>query len=121
MIGHRLIQFDPNEHGKSKFEQLLDLFMQMLTYTNGDVGEAMQWMNQLDKQYQLTDDEYGMGDFIDELKEKGYINENNENGEIKITAKSEQTHPQEKPGGDFWKTEENKAGRPSPPVSRAGR
>src|SRR3954467_5595447 len=78
MIGHRFIQFDPNEQGKSKFEQLLDLFMQLLTYTSGDVAEAMQWMNQLDKQYQLTDDEYGMGDFIDELKEKGYLTDNNE-------------------------------------------
>src|SRR3954469_6090850 len=91
MIGHRFIQFDPNEQGKSKFEQLLDLFMQLLTYTSGDVAEAMQWMNQLDKQYQLTDDEYGMGDFIDELKEKGYLTENNEKGTIEITAKSEQS------------------------------
>jgi len=91
MIGHRFIQFDPNEQGKSKFEQLLDLFMQLLTYTSGDVAEAMQWMNQLDKQYQLTDDEYGMGDFIDELKEKGYLTDNNEKGTIEITAKSEQT------------------------------
>src|SRR5690348_14503471 len=91
MIGHRFIQFDPNEQGKSKFEQLLDLFMQLLTYTSGDVAEAMQWMNQLDKQYQLTDDEYGMGDFIEELKEKGYLTENNEKGKIEITAKSEQS------------------------------
>src|SRR6185436_6307502 len=66
------------------------LFMQLLTYTNGDVGEALQWLNELDKKYELTDDEYGMGDFIDELKEKGYITENNERGEIKITPKTEQ-------------------------------
>src|SRR6195952_394722 len=90
MIGHRFIQFDPNEQGKSKFEQLLDLFMQLLTYTSGDVAEAMQWMNQLDKQYQLTNDEYGMGDFIDELKDKGYIDENKQTGTIKISPKTEQ-------------------------------
>src|SRR6478672_4772464 len=90
MIGHRFIQFDPNEQGKSKFEQLLDLFMQLLTYTSGDVAEAMQWMNELDKQYQMTDDEYGMGDFIDELKEKGFITEDNQQGQIKITPKTEQ-------------------------------
>ena len=52
--------------------------MQLLTYTSGDVGEAMQWLNELDKEYELTDDEYGMGDFIDELKEKGYITEDNQ-------------------------------------------
>src|SRR5580765_6722153 len=90
MIGNRFIQFDPNANGKSRFEQLLDLFMQLLSYTSGDASEAMRWMNELDKKYQLTDDEYGMGDFIDELKDKGYLTEENQNGEIKITPKTEQ-------------------------------
>ncbi len=90
MLGHRFIKFDPNDNGKTKFEQLLSLFMQLLTYTNGDVAEALQWLNQLDNQYGLTDNEYGMGDFIDELKEKGYIDENPVNGSISITAKTEQ-------------------------------
>lgn len=90
MLGHRFIKYDPNENKKTKFEELLDLLMQLLTYTNGDMGEAIKWMNELDKQYKLTNDEYGMGDFIDELKEKGYIDENNQNGEIKITPKTEQ-------------------------------
>ena len=84
MKGFHFTKFDADSDGKSKFQQLLDLFMQLLTYTSGDVGEAMQWMNELDKQYQLTDNEYGMGDFIDELKEKGYLTEN------KITPKTEQ-------------------------------
>ena len=52
MIGHHFNKFDPNEQGKTKFEQLLDLFMQLLTYTSGDVAEALQWMNELDKEYQ---------------------------------------------------------------------
>ena len=90
MLGNRFEKFDPRQQGKTRFEQMLDLFMQMLSYTNGDAGEAMRWMNELDKKYQLTDDEYGMGDFIDELKEKGYLTEENETGEIKITPKTEQ-------------------------------
>ena len=90
MLGHRFTKFDPNAEGKTKFEQLLNLFMQLLTYTNGDVSEALQWLNQLDNQYGFTDSEYGMGDFIDELKEKGYIDENPVNGTISITAKTEQ-------------------------------
>ncbi|MBS1948387.1 MAG: VWA domain-containing protein [Bacteroidetes bacterium] len=90
MIGFHFRKFDPDQQGKSKFDQLLDLFMQLLNYTNGDVGEALQWMNQLDKEYKLTDDEYGMGNFIDDLKEKGYIDENKQTGEIKITPKTEQ-------------------------------
>jgi Ca-activated chloride channel homolog len=90
MIGFHFKHFDPNETGKSKFEQLLDVFMQLLSYTNGDVGEALQWMNQLDKEYQLTDEEYGMGDFIEDLKDKGYIDDNRQTGEITITPKTEQ-------------------------------
>jgi Ca-activated chloride channel homolog len=90
MIGFHFTKFDKNEQGKSKFEQLLDLFMQLLSYTNGDVGEALQWMNQLDREYDLTNQEYGMGDFIDDLKDKGYIDENRGSGEIKITPKTEQ-------------------------------
>jgi Ca-activated chloride channel homolog len=90
MIGYHFRKFDPNEEGKSKFDQLLDLFMQLLTYTNGDVGEALQWMNQLDREYDLTNSEYGMGDFIDDLKDKGYIDENKQDGSIKITPKTEQ-------------------------------
>ena len=90
MIGFHFTKFDPNQQGKSKFDQLLDLFMQLLGFTNGDVGEALQWMNQLDKEYDLTNEEYGMGDFIDELKDKGYIDENKASGEISITPKTEQ-------------------------------
>jgi uncharacterized protein with von Willebrand factor type A (vWA) domain len=90
MKGFHFTKFDPNEKGKTRFDQLLDLFMQLLTYTSGDVAEALQWLNQLDKKYELTDDEYGMGDFIEELKEKGYITENNEAGNIQITPKTEQ-------------------------------
>ncbi len=90
MIGFHFTGFDPDKEGKPKFEQLLDLFMQLLTYTSGDVGEALQWLNELDKKYELTDNEYGMGDFIEELKQKGFIKDNEKNGEIKITPKTEQ-------------------------------
>jgi Ca-activated chloride channel homolog len=91
MRGFHFSKFDPNEDGKTKFDQLLDLFMQLLTYTSGDVAEALDWMNQLDRQYEMTNEEYGMGDFIDELKDKGYITEKEEQGKIEITPKTEQS------------------------------
>jgi len=90
MKGHFFSKYDPNQEGKSKFEQLMDLFMQLLTYTSGDVNEALQWLNELDKEYKVTGEEYGMGDFIEDLKDKGYIDENKQTGEIKITPKTEQ-------------------------------
>lgn len=91
MLGHRFVQYDPNAQGKTRFEQMLDLLMQLLTYTSGDITEALQWMNELDKKYQLTDDEYGMGDFIDDLKQNGYIKEDQQTGAFEITGKSEQS------------------------------
>lgn len=90
MRGYHFSKFDSRSNGKSKFDQLLDIFLQLLTYTSGDVAEALAWINELDKKYELTDDEYGIGDFIDELKEKGYITEDNQQGKIKITPRTEQ-------------------------------
>jgi len=84
-------KYHPNENSKSNFEKLFELFTQLLTYTSGDFNEAIQWLTELDKEYKLTDDEYGIGDFIEDLKSKGYINENNQTGEIKITPKTEQS------------------------------
>lgn len=84
---HHFTEYIPTED-KPPFERLLDLFKQLLLHTSGDVSEALEWLNELDRQYQLTDDAYGMGDFIEELKAKGYIKET-EPGKINITAKSE--------------------------------
>lgn len=90
MRGYFFTKFEESQDGKTPFDKLMELFMQLLTYTSGDVGEALQWLNELDRQFELTNPEYGMGDFIDDLKQKGYIDENKQTGEIKITAKTEQ-------------------------------
>ena len=70
MRGYGFSKFTPREIPKGGFEELLKLFLELLNYTAGDAGEALAWMNELDKQYNITNDEYGMGDFIDELKQK---------------------------------------------------
>ena len=82
--------FNPKENTPSSFDKLLNLFMQMLTYTSGEVGEALSWLTELDKEYNLTNEEYGIGDFIEDLKSKGYISEDSQKGGIKITPKTEQ-------------------------------
>ena len=90
MIGYRFSEFVPGKDKKSLFEQLLNLFMQLLVHTNGDVSEALNWMNQLDRKYQFTNDNYGMGVFIEDLKKEGYLGEDGD-GKVKLTGKSEQT------------------------------
>ena len=65
--------------------------MQLLLITSGNVSEALQWLTEVDKQYKLTNGQYGIGDFIEDLKRQGYITESGPKGEFKLNAKSEQT------------------------------
>ncbi len=80
----------PAAAGGNRFDQLLHIFRQLLLMSSGDVGEAMTWLNQLDQRYQLTDDQYGIGDFYQDLKARGYLSEENVAGTGKLTPKMEQ-------------------------------
>ncbi|TAE37191.1 MAG: hypothetical protein EAZ70_06235 [Runella slithyformis] len=92
MLGHRFSEFKPDLQGdKNKFDELFNLFQQLLLMTSGNVTDAMAWMNQLDRQYSLTNDQYGIGDFFEDLKKKGYITEENQDGQFIMTPKSEQS------------------------------
>ncbi|MFM7838874.1 MAG: vWA domain-containing protein [Chitinophagaceae bacterium] len=110
MNGFQFSRYDPRQQGKSTFDQLLDIFTQLLTYTNGDAGEALNWMNELDKEYDLTSSEYGMGDFIEDLKEKGYLTEQTASGEYRITPKTEQGIRQKSLEEIFGKLKKTKSG-----------
>jgi uncharacterized protein with von Willebrand factor type A (vWA) domain len=77
---------------QSNFERLFDIFSELITHTSGDVDEALDWMNVLDKEYSLTTDDYTMDDFIEDLKKKGYLREEivpDGKGQLSITAKTE--------------------------------
>ncbi len=90
MNGFRFSKYIQDLKGKISFEQLLKIFMQLINITAGDVAEALAYLNELDKQYNLTDNDYGIGDFIQDLKDKGYIKEDELDSNIfKLTAKSE--------------------------------
>ena len=91
MVGYRFTHFIPDKNPeKSAFENLLNIFLQLMVITSGDVNEALSWMTNLDRQHGLTTSDYGLGDFIEDLKNKGFITDQNEKGEFRITAKSEQ-------------------------------
>ena len=91
MRGFRFSDYKPGDTPKGGFDELLKLFSELLNYTAGDAAEALNWLNELDKQYKLTTNDYGIGNFIDDLKDKGYLTEDNQSGAFKITAKTEQT------------------------------
>jgi len=78
---------------QTPFDKLFEIFKELITHTSGDVDEALDWMKQLDKEYELTTPEYTLDDFIEDLKKRGYLKEEIEpNGDgkgLKITAKTE--------------------------------
>lgn len=91
MKGFVFSAWQPDADGKSPFEKLLNLFAELLSYTSGDASEALNWLSQLDREHGLTTDDYGIGDFIEDLKKNGYLQENDRTGAWQITAKTEQT------------------------------
>lgn len=112
MLGHRFTQFLPKLNQSSAgFDNLLNILRQLLTYTAGNVPEALEWLTDLDKQYQFTDGNYGIGNFIQELVEKGYLeNQNNPSNDLKMTAKMEKTIRQKSLEDIFGKIKKAKRG-----------
>jgi uncharacterized protein with von Willebrand factor type A (vWA) domain len=111
MVGHRFSKFTPpKDDGKSDFERLLKIFMQLVLLTSGNVGEALQWLTEVDKQYNLTNLNYGIGDFIEDLKRNGYIAEEGAAGNFKLKAKSEQNLRQSALEEIFGKLKKTKTG-----------
>lgn len=76
--GFRFTTYEAPE--QTPFEKLFDIFQELITHTSGDFDEAIDWLRELDKEYELTDEDYTIDDFIEELKAKGYIREEFEDG-----------------------------------------
>lgn len=74
-------RFSPYEAPEqSLFDKLFDIFQELITHTSGDFDEAIDWLRELDTEYELTNENYTIDDFIEELKAKGYIREEFEDG-----------------------------------------
>ncbi len=79
MIGFRFGELSPPS-GASVFDQLFKIFKELLVYTSGDVQESLSWLTELDKEYQITTPDYGMGNFLEDLKKLGYLKDDPEEG-----------------------------------------
>ena len=80
----------------SNFERVFDIFKELITHTSGDIDEAFNWLETLDKEYKIFNKNYTIQDFEEDLKKRGYIKEdvkvgNNGTGKGKniLTAKLE--------------------------------
>ncbi|WP_138434326.1 vWA domain-containing protein [Winogradskyella algicola] len=105
---------------QSPFDKLFEIFKELITYTSGDFDEAIDWLRQLDKEYSLTTSEYTIDDFIEDLKNKGYIKEEIDptdgdgtgdgKGRLSITAKTERAIRQQALDHIFGKIKKSGAG-----------
>lgn len=104
------------EPEKTPFEKLFDIFKELITHTSGDFDEAIDWLKQLDKEYKLTDENYTIENFIEDLKKKGYIREEIQpdgTGGMAITAKTERAIRQHALDQIFGKLKRSKSGNHS--------
>lgn len=98
---------------KSPFDKLFEIFKELITHTSGDFDEAIDWLRQLDAEYILTDEDYSIDEFIEDLKKKGYIREEidpNGKGGMAITAKTERAIRQQALDQIFGKLRKSRSG-----------
>ena len=59
----------------SDFDRVFGVFKELLTHTSGDIEEAFEWLNTLDQEYNIFNENYSLEDFEEDLKKRGYIKE----------------------------------------------
>ena len=78
---------------QTPFERLFEIFKELITHTSGDFDEAIDWLRELDKEYKLTDEDYTIDDFIDDLLKRSFIQPKTGTGgkddKMQLTAKTE--------------------------------
>ncbi|CAN5633517.1 VWA domain-containing protein [soil metagenome] len=74
---------------EKRLEQLLSVYNYLLIQVNGNIEEALEWMKELDSEYNVFDEKYAFNDFVDDLKKLGYIA--GQEGKYILTAKGSQS------------------------------
>ena len=110
MNGFRFSKHFPKPPEDAQFEEFNRIFFELLNYSAGNASEALDWMTQLDNKHGFSNAAYGMGDFIQDLKDKGYLDESKGLGQLEMTAKSEQTIRKNSLEEIFGKLKKGKSG-----------
>jgi len=119
MIGWTYRKPDEDENS-NPFERLFKIFQELILHTSGDVQEALSWLTQLDKEYKLTDENYSLGDFIQDLIDKGYLSpDDSQRGGFAPSSKLEISLRNKAIGDVFGKIKKSRKGNHS--TSQSGR
>jgi len=71
------------EKDVSDFDRVFGVFKELLTHTSGDIEEAFEWLNTLDAEYNIFNDNYNLENFEEDLKKRGYIKEDIDPDQLK--------------------------------------
>ncbi len=119
MIGIRFTDYRP-EAQTGDFDSLLKIFLQLLTMTSGNVAQSLKILTELDRKYNLTGAEYGVGDFVQDLRDKNFLKEDPRTNTLTPTAKSEQTIRQQSLEEIFGKLRKSRNGEHITPAPGQG-
>lgn len=121
MIGYRFSAYVPSSEDANPFDRLLKVFKELILYTSGDVAEALNWLTELDKEYNLTTNEYGIADFIQDLIDKGYlVKPNGSGGGFAPSSKMEKELRKKALDDIFGKIKKSKRGNHSTQIAGKG-
>jgi len=86
----RYSKFDPSLRDmKERLQRLLSIFNQLLLHVDGDVEQALQYLEQLGKRYGMFDDKFTIEDFKKFLERENRIARDRRGG-LALTKKGEQ-------------------------------
>ena len=108
MKGFKFKEYLEQFENGADFDKLFNIFQQLLLIFSGDVSQSLDYMNELDRNYNLTTDSYAMADFIQDLKDKGFLKEEVGNGNLIMTPKSERSIRKQSLEEIFGKLKRNK-------------
>lgn len=120
MQGFVFSKYIPPKSADNDFNRLLDLFLQLMQYTAGNAAEALDWMNQIDREHQITRDGYGMGNFIQDLKDQGFLKEDPVEGTLNPTSKTNQSIRKQSLEEIFGKIKKGNKGNHRSPTTGQG-
>ncbi len=119
MIGTRFSKYIPEADERTPFEKLLDLFLELMVHTSGDIDETFRWMKELDDAHGITTEDYTLKDFRKELEEKMYV-ERSADGGGKLSAKTEKLIRQRSLDQIFGNMKQGRKGAHGTPYSGLG-
>lgn len=88
--GVKFTAFDPSSGSKTIFEKLLEIFLEILVHTSGDVDEAFDWLEQIDQEHKISTDDYTLEDFRRDLEKFSYLVPSADKEGLVLGAKAEQ-------------------------------